>query len=376
LRKGQVSRVACDAFFGAEDRNDGLPGGTADFLNAPLRLVYGESMKRSPCVNLSLVNRPRADYCPASLAPGPSPVVYPMPELPEVETMRRGILGIVGSRIAGVERVRCRRRPILVEPPMPRFRSLAVGATVREIGRIGKRVVVHIDRPGSQAGKPGLRTAIVFEPRMTGLVLLADPPTVEHLRFRITLAGGDVLELLYWDRRGLGSVRLVAESEIAERYGNGSVGPDALEVSVDDIAERLSKSRRAIKVALLDQRALAGVGNLYAAEILHLAKIHPARRCDELRPADWEQIHAAMREVLEAAIRYEGSTLSDGTYRNALNESGDYQKFHRVYDREGEVCQRCGKATIERIVQAQRSTFFCPSCQRLRPVRTATRTRR
>jgi formamidopyrimidine-DNA glycosylase len=279
-----------------------------------------------------------------------------MPELPEVETMRRGILGIVGSRIMGVERVRCRRRPILVEPAMPKFRRIAVGATVRDVGRIGKRVVVHLDRPA----------AIVFEPRMTGLVLLAEPPTAEHLRFRLTLIGGDSPELLFWDRRGLGLVRLVSDTELAERYGDGALGPDALAITSDELAARLSGSRRAIKVALLDQRALAGIGNLYAAEILHLARIHPARRCDQLRRADWQRIHSAVQDVLEAAIRYEGSTLSDGTYRNALNKSGDYQKFHRVYDRAGELCLDCGEAKIERIVQAQRSTFFCPHCQRQR----------
>ena len=279
-----------------------------------------------------------------------------MPELPEVETMRRGTLGIVGSRITGVERVRCQRRPISIEPAMPRFRRLAVGATVRDVGRIGKRVVVHLDRSA----------AIVFEPRMTGLVLLAEPPTAEHLRFRITLAGGESPELLYWDRRGLGLVRLLTEIELAERYRDGAIGPDALSITADELAARLSSSRRAIKVALLDQRAVAGIGNLYAAEILHLARIHPARRCDQLRKPDWERIHSAIVEVLEAAIRYEGSTLSDGTYRNALNQSGDYQKFHRVYDRAGDICLDCGKATIERIVQAQRSTFFCPNCQRQR----------
>ncbi len=279
-----------------------------------------------------------------------------MPELPEVETMRRGILGIVGSRITGVERAKCQRRPILVEPAIPRFRRLAVGATIRDVGRIGKRVVVHLDRAA----------AIVLEPRMTGLVLLASPPTAEHLRLRITLSGGDSPELLFWDRRGLGLVRLVSETELAERYGDAAVGPDALAISADELAARLSKSRRAIKVALLEQRALAGIGNRYAAEILHLARIHPAWRCDQLRKADWQRIHAAVVEVLEAAVRYEGSTLSDGTYRNALNKSGDYQKFHRVYDRAGDLCLDCGEAAIERIVQAQRSTFFCPNCQRRR----------
>src|SRR4029077_20463859 len=141
-------------------------------------------------------------------------------------------------------------------------------------------------------------------------------------------------------------------------------GPDALALSADELRQRLDRSRRAIKVALLDQRAVAGIGNLYASEILHLAGIHPAKRCDLLTPAQWAEIRARMLEVLELAIRHEGSTLSDGTYRNALNQSGGYQNHHRVYDRAGESCTSCGNAAIVRIVQAQRATFFCPACQK------------
>ncbi len=279
-----------------------------------------------------------------------------MPELPEVETMRRGVLPIVGSRVVGVERPRCRRRPIAIEPALARLRRLAVGATVIDISRIGKRVVVHLDRGYS----------IVFEPRMTGLVLLAQPPTFEHLRLRLLLAGGRANELLYWDRRGLGSVRLLSTAELAARFDEVTIGPDALAITAEQLAARLGKSRRAVKVALLDQRAVAGIGNLYAAEILHRAGIHPARRCDRLRKDDWLAIHAATVEILTMAIRYEGSTLADGTYRNALNNSGGYQNHHRVYDRAGDVCDDCSAGRIQRIVQAQRATFFCPICQPLR----------
>ena len=142
-------------------------------------------------------------------------------------------------------------------------------------------------------------------------------------------------------------------------------------LSAEELREQLCKSRREIKVALLDQRAVAGIGNLYASELLHAAGIDPARRCDLLRPAEWQRIHAAMIEILETAIKYEGSTLGDGTYRNALNQSGSYQNHHRVYDREGELCGGCGKAQIVRIVQAQRATFFCPRCQAKRNRRAA-----
>jgi formamidopyrimidine-DNA glycosylase len=173
-------------------------------------------------------------------------------------------------------------------------------------------------------------------------------------------------QLLFWDRRGLGSVRLYSAEEFATKFGEHgtTLGPDAMSVSPSELKAQLCRSRRPIKVALLDQRAIAGVGNLYASEMLHAAAIHPATRCDRLRANHWKLLHSAMIAVLSEAIRYEGSTLSDGTYRNALNESGGYQNHHRVYDRAGQNCPTCRQAMIRRIVQAQRSTFFCPACQR------------
>ena len=131
--------------------------------------------------------------------------------------------------------------------------------------------------------------------------------------------------------------------------------------------EQLGRSQRAIKVALLDQSKVAGIGNLYASEILHVAQVDPRQRCSRLKPIQWRRIASATREVLDEAIRHEGSTLSDGTYRNALNQTGDYQNMHRVYDRADELCPRCGELIV-RIVQSQRSTFFCRKCQRKAPV--------
>src|SRR5437016_4977265 len=191
-----------------------------------------------------------------------------MPELPEVETMRRGILPIIGARIAGVGVPRSRYRPITIAPKLPAFRRRAVGQEIAGVSRIGKRVVVELESDDR----------IVFEPRMTGLVLLAAPPSDEHCRVRILLTGvsqasAGPSELLYWDRRGLGSVRLLSADELAARFAEHQIGPDALSVSAHELRQRLTGSRRAIKVALLDQKAIAGVGNLYASEILHVARI-------------------------------------------------------------------------------------------------------
>jgi formamidopyrimidine-DNA glycosylase len=276
-----------------------------------------------------------------------------MPELPEVETMRRGILGIVGAKVRGAVALPCPRKPIRLEPVAETLAQEIRGRKIVAIDRLGKRVVVRLSGERS----------LVFEPRMTGLVLVADPPSQEHLRFRLDLSGGPVKSVYYWDRRGLGSVRLVSDEQLAAELIGNKLGPDALAITAAELQARLGASQRAIKVALLDQKAVAGVGNLYASEILHLARIHPGKACRRLKATDWQEVHRRLLEVLHLAIEHEGSTLSDGTYRNALNKAGGYQNQHRVYDRAGLACLQCGRQTIVRIVQAQRATFYCPQCQ-------------
>ena len=275
-----------------------------------------------------------------------------LPELPEVETMRRGVLPVVGTRILFAEQPECRLRPILLEPDIYNFDRRVRGQEIVGIGRRGKRVMIYL----------GSEDVIVIEPRMTGLVLLADPPGLDHLRIRLQLEGRKHEQLLFWDRRGLGTVRLLSPDEVRDRI-EGRLGPDALEITELQLKSKLCESRREIKVALLDQTAVAGIGNLYAPEILFLAGIDPRTCCNRLSAAQWRRIVDATHVVLREAIRHEGSTLSDGTYRNALNGEGGYQNYHLVYDRADQMCSRCKKGRIRRIVQAQRSTFFCPKCQ-------------
>ncbi len=304
-----------------------------------------------------------------------------MPELPEVETMCRGIRGIIGMRVIEVMQPPCACRPCVLEPGVHEMRRRLLGQRVTDIERRGKRVMIVFES----------EQRLVIEPRMSGLVLLTEPPSVDYLRLRIDFdpchfSGGNGRgaergepsgrstesvtrrtdrpgPLLIWDRRGLGTIRLLSSDEYETRV-NSRLGEDALTISTDDLRQRLGRSGRAIKVALLDQTAVAGIGNLYAAEILFVAGIDPRLRCDKLTRPQWTRLHAAIGTVLTVAIAYEGSTLSDGTYRNALNNSGGYQNMHRVYDRAGDICSRCGEGVIRRIVQVQRATFFCPRCQR------------
>ena len=280
-----------------------------------------------------------------------------MPELPEVETMRRGIAAVVGLRISAAEFPRGTRRPIAVRPTPEVLARTLPGRRIAAVVRFGKRVGLEL-APGS--GAP--RQWLLIEPRMTGLMLVAPPPTTDHVRLVLTLESRLVPRLLFWDRRGLGTVRLVDDRGLDKACGPERLGPDGLAITGSDLAARLGRSRRAVKVALLDQKAVAGIGNIYAAEILFHAGIDPRAACRRLNADAWEKIAATTRRLLATAVRLEGSTIGDATYKTADNRSGRYQHRHRVYGREDRPCRQCG-GTIKRIVQAQRSTFFCPGCQ-------------
>ncbi|MEM9409991.1 MAG: DNA-formamidopyrimidine glycosylase [Planctomycetota bacterium] len=277
-----------------------------------------------------------------------------MPELPEVETMRRGVKCIAGATIEKARRTPCKKKPIDIVPRIDLLSRKVAGHKIAAVDRLGKRVVIRIDN--------GDR--IILEPRMTGIVLVGEPPNTEHLRFELLLKNSKAERLLFWDRRGLGKVTWLSGEQFQEKLASGDLGPDAIEISSEEFRQRGKQSKREIKVALLDQKFIAGVGNLYASEILHVAGVDPRARCHRLTIKQWTAIHECMIEILNTAIRYEGSTLSDGTYQKAINDPGGYQNHHRVYDRAGKNCPSCRNASIQRIVQAQRSTFFCKKCQK------------
>jgi formamidopyrimidine-DNA glycosylase len=278
-----------------------------------------------------------------------------MPELPEVETMVRGIRPVLeGRRLVDFIRLPCDRRPIALSPALNVIQQRVRGRRITAVRRRAKRVVIELE-----TGE-----GFVIEPRMTGLMLVSDPPSVEHLRYAWQVESrGKSSRVLFWDRRGLGTVRLLDADRLAELLVPGRIGPDALDMTPELWRGALARTARPIKVALLDQSLVAGIGNLYASEILHLSRIHPATPARRLSTARIARLAEATQQVLTIAIQHEGSTLSDGTYRNALNQDGGYQNSHQVYDKAGAPCPRCEKAIV-RIVQAQRSTFYCRGCQR------------
>jgi formamidopyrimidine-DNA glycosylase len=278
-----------------------------------------------------------------------------MPELPEVETMVRGIRTDCTRRIIDhVEFVRIRRRPMLVSPNRNAVLKAAAGRMILEVSRLAKRIVLQLDTGN----------LLVVEPRMTGLLLLSDPPTTDHRRvvWHFREEKGKAPRLEFWDRRGLGTLSLLDPESLQKLQSR--LGPDALQMTFDLWKEKLQATTREIKVALLDQHVVAGIGNLYASEILHRARISPLRSAASLTNPQIKRLGEATQRILSEAILHEGSTLSDGTYRNALNKDGSYQNQHRVYQRAGEHCPSCATARIVRIVQAQRATFYCVRCQR------------
>ena len=275
--------------------------------------------------------------------------------------MRRGIANAAGARIIAAEFPRGRVRPLSIQPRPTVLGPRLADRTIAAVQRRGKRIVLELAATAAADTR-----WLVIEPRMTGLMLVTDPPSAEHVRLVLHLERARHRDaprrILFWDRRGLGTIRLHDQAGLEAACGPEKLGPDGLTVTGDELAKRLKASRRAVKVALLCQRAVAGIGNIYAAEILCRVGIDPRTRCRQLTRDAWERIAAAARQVLAEAVRLEGSSIGDETYRTPDNRAGRFQHEHRVYGLEGTACAACS-ASIVRIVQAQRATFFCPACQ-------------
>ena len=271
-----------------------------------------------------------------------------MPELPEVETVVRTLRPrLVGRTIA---RVNLRRTDIVRsgETDLPR-RLLSL--TVTDITRRGKKILIQLD-DGTICIHLGMTGRLTTEPSRSPLL----PHT--HMIWRLRDAAGILLdeELRFRDPRRFGGVWCLACRADAEH----NLGPEPLLVRAKQLADKLARTKRPIKSALLDQRLLAGLGNIYVDEALHVAKIHPLTLTCDLTRQQVADLTRAIKQVLRRAIRHRGSTLRD--YVDADGNAGAFQRLHRVYDRKGEPCRRC-KSPIERIVLAGRSTHFCPRCQ-------------
>lgn len=274
-----------------------------------------------------------------------------MPELPEVETIRRGLEhGLLRRRIIAA---RLHRSDICTTPRSRRCRppDLLQGSTVVELRRRGKQLAIISD----------FGRVLVVHLGMSGqLRLIANRQQAPGNHIHATWRLDDGARLIFRDPRRFGGLwALDSAAELEERWS--ALGPDALEITGRQLATALGASRRAIKAGLLDQCAIAGIGNIYADESLFRARIRPDRLCTAIVGRDYSRLAAAIRQTLELAIDAGGSTLRD--YAAATGEPGRAQQEHLVYGRAGEPCPRC-RTPLEAFTLAQRTTVFCPSCQR------------
>lgn len=275
----------------------------------------------------------------------------PMPELPEVETVVRGLQSALpGRRIVEVRL----GKTDFIEDPATIERELP-GSRISAVRRHGKFIVLDLQ---SKNGA-NERGTLLIHLGMTGQILTCEPqrPIASHTHVFFSLDDGR--EMRYTDIRRFGKIRLLRNG--TGEGALGGLGLDPTEAGEHEFIARLAGRRARVKALLLDQHVLRGMGNIYTDESLWRAHIHPRRLGANLSKGELHRLYQAVRCVLAEAIRLRGSSISD--YVDAEGNRGEFQLRHRVYQREGEKCVRC-RSEIRREIVAGRSSYFCPRCQR------------
>ena len=273
-----------------------------------------------------------------------------MPELPEVETVARGLRAVLpGKRILGVRL----GKSDFIDDPAALAKQLP-GSRFMAVKRHGKFLVLDLDPPS----KDSQGFSLLIHLGMTGQMVVSAPEAPIAPHTHVFLALDDGREVRYTDARRFGRIRMVSAG--AREAALGKLGLDPLEVTEQEFLRMLRSRRARIKALLLDQHFLRGMGNIYTDESLWRARIHPMRLGATLRHEELRRLHRAVRDVLTQAIQLRGSSVSD--YVDAEGRQGEFQRRHRVYQREGKKCLRCGTG-IRRAIVAGRSSYYCPRCQ-------------
>ena len=289
-----------------------------------------------------------------------------MPELPEVETIARGL----DKRVAGdvIESVWIGDKPQPLKSPAAEIAEVLEHSRIVHVRRVGKHIVVDLEHPQihvSKTAKRGVpavldRAQWIVHLGMTGQLLIgpADAPLLKHTHAVLKLQSGRELRFVDFRRFGrLSVVRLNQEKP----DGFGAAGLEPLETDLEHFIPLFNKRKTPIKSALLNQKLLSGVGNIYADESLFRAKVRPRRRASSLTRAEFHKLHKGLQQVLREAIKAGGSSVSD--YVDAEGREGFFQLKHYVYGREGKPCRVC-KTPIKRVIIAGRSSHYCPHCQK------------
>lgn len=289
-----------------------------------------------------------------------------MPELPEVETVVRGLRAVLpGRRILNV---RLGKTDFIDDPGALELQL--PGSKIVSVRRHGKFILVELETASGRKHE----SSFLIHLGMTGQIVTCPPevPVVPHTHVFLGLDDGR--ELRYTDIRRFGRMAMLANT--AHESVLGKLGLDPLEATEEEFFARIRARRAHIKALLLDQSVLRGMGNIYTDESLWRARVHPRRLGANLSDGEAHRLYGVVRRVLNEAIRLGGSSISD--YVDAEGQPGEFQIRHRAYGREGKKCSRCGKK-IRRIIVAGRSSYFCPFCQRApraRPPKKAMKSRR
>jgi len=273
-----------------------------------------------------------------------------MPELPEVETVARGLRGVLpGRRVLSVRlgKTDFIDDPAALEQDLP-------GGTFARIRRLGKYLLLDLEPRETSAEE----TSLLIHLGMTGKISVCPPETPVELHTHVFLALDDGRELRYNDVRRFGRMALLANG--GHERVLGGLGVEPLEVSEAEFRTRIQARKSRIKAVLLNQSVLRGIGNIYADESLWRAKIHPEKIGARLQDNELRRLHRAVQHILQEAIRLRGSSISD--YVDLDGGRGEFQQRHRAYQHDGKKCFRC-RTIIRRIIVAGRSTHFCPQCQ-------------
>ncbi len=279
-----------------------------------------------------------------------------MPELPEVETTVRDLRPELIGRT--IKRAVVTWQRSIAHPSAAEFTRAVVGYTITGITRRGKYLVFELERQSSSVHRPSSQYLLVHL-RMTGQFGFHPPRVKRDPHQHVHLLLDDGRELRFHDFRKFGRWWLVDNPE----HVVGKLGPEPLDMSKKEFVARLRARKGRIKPLLLNQAFIAGVGNIYADESLWYARIHPLREAETLTDAEVSALYAAIRRVINKAIRG-GGTSFDATYKRINGESGAHQEALRVVGRAGEPCYRCG-TPIVKTVFGQRGTYYCPNCQRI-----------
>jgi formamidopyrimidine-DNA glycosylase len=273
-----------------------------------------------------------------------------MPELPEVETVARGLREVLpGRRVLSVRlgKTDFIDDPAALEQDLP-------GNTFARIRRLGKFLLLDLEPKKS----PAEENSLLIHLGMTGKISICPPETPVELHTHVFLALDDGRELRYNDVRRFGRMALLANG--GHERVLGGLGLEPLEISEGEFRTRIQARKSRIKSVLLNQSVVSGIGNIYADESLWRARIHPEKIAAWLKDDELRRLHRAVQHILREAIRLRGSSVSD--YVDLDGGRGEFQQKHRAYQRDGQKCVRCG-TIIRRIIVAGRSSHLCPQCQ-------------